>query len=179
MITLSQRLRHGLGVSALLMFCLGSGHVVAAIYAATETPLTLTTTKISKLDLQWTVEKKTFATATLTTRLKLGELTIDVDVGGAPINGEDVAVRLATVNQGSGPGQGYMYTDDEGADVQRLSVTLAGGSEGSLLTCDTSLGLCPLSGEAQERHTVSLWANSGQSAAEGHYTAVIDVQVYT
>lgn len=179
MITLSQKLRHCLGVITLLMSCLGSGHVGAAIYAATETSLTLTTTKISKLDVQWVAEREHFTTATLTTRLKLGELTIDVEVGGAPISGEDIAVRLAAANQDRGPGQGFMFTDDDGAGVQHLSVTLAEGSEGSLLTCDALLGLCPLSGEAQEQHTVSLYADSGQSAAEGHYQAMIDVLIYT
>lgn len=179
MITLSQKLRHCLGVSTLLMSCLGSGHAGAAIYAATEWPLALTTTKISKLDVQWVAERETFTTATLTTRLKLGELTIDVDVGGVPVRGEDVAVRLAVANQDRGPGQGYMFTGDDGAEVQRLSVTLAEGSGGSLLTCDALLGLCQLSGGAQEQHTVSLYADSGQSAAEGHYQAMIDVLIYT
>ncbi|CAM4183535.1 MULTISPECIES: hypothetical protein [Lelliottia] len=179
MVALLKTLRHGPGVIALLVSCLGCEHAGAAIYAVKETPLTLTTTRISKLELHWLPEKETFTTATLTTRLKLGELTIDVDVGGAPVPGGDVAVRLSSANQGSGPGQGYMFTDDDDADGQQLSVTLAGGSEGSPLKCGIPPGLCQLSGEAQERHTVSLWADSGQSAAEGIYTAMIDVQIYT
>ncbi|WP_163305895.1 hypothetical protein [Enterobacter ludwigii] len=179
MITLSQALRQGLGGSILLMSCLGCEHAGAAIFAATETPLTLTTTSISKLDLNWFAEKSSFFPATLTTRLKLGELRIDVEVGGMPVSGKDVAVKLTAEYQNDGPGQGYMLTKDEGAPVQHLSVTLAEGSEGSQLACDTILGLCPLSGEVQERHTVSLWADSGQSAAEGVYQAMIDVQIYT
>ncbi|WP_371973013.1 hypothetical protein ACB496_15500 [Lelliottia nimipressuralis] len=178
MITLSQTLRYGLGVSALLMSCLGSGHAGAAIYAATETPLTLTTTSITELNLLWVSERETFATATLTTRLKLGELRIDVEVGGAAVAGNDVAVKLAEANQDDGPGLGHMATE-EGPTGQRLNVTLAEGSEGHPLTCDTILGLCPLSGEANERHTVSVWADSGQSVAEGHYQAIIDVLIYT
>ncbi|CAI1000939.1 MULTISPECIES: hypothetical protein [Serratia] len=176
---MSQKFRYGLCVSAFLMSFLGSEHAGATIYAATETPLTLTTTSISKLDLSWVAEKASFFPATLTTRLKLGELRIDVEVGGMPISGKNVAVKLTAEYQNGGPGRGYMLTKDEEAPVQRLSVTLAEGSEGSQLACDAALGLCPLSGEAQERYSVSLWADSGQSAVEGAYQAMIDVEIYT
>ncbi|MCS4267313.1 hypothetical protein [Serratia sp. BIGb0163] len=161
------------------MTCLCSEYATAAIYEVSENSLTLTTTRITTLKVDWIAEKEKFTTATLTTRLKLGELRIEVGVEGESVEGKDVAVRLSTDYQGAGPGQGTMVTEDDGADVQRLNVTLFEGSGGTPLTCDNSLMLCPLSGEKQEIHTVSLWADSSQSAAEGHYQAIIDVLIYT